>query len=172
MATRKLKFSGTLPLAGWKAELLAWYGGRQPSEQRLLRMAAVVVPVLVVLSLVSSLHGLVTKVERRVTQKRADVAYLRGVAPVLASAPRPAADGQSLLAVVDASSREAGLTLAGTDPIGTAQLKIRLENAPFDQLVGWLIRMQEQTGVGVQAASIERAGVPGQVTATLTLARP
>ncbi len=162
----------TLPFTAWRDELLAWYRSRQPNEQRLLRAAAVVVPVLLLLSIASGLNTVVGKLERRVATKRADLAYLQSVLPVLENAPHPTADGQTLISVVDASSREAGLTLAGTDPIGTGQLKVRLENAPFDSLVGWLIRLQQTAGVAVQSAAIDRTANPGQVNATLTLARP
>ena len=162
----------TLPFTAWCDDALAWFRAREPNEQRLLRIGAVVVPVLVLLSVVSGLHTVVGKLERRVATKRADLAYLHSVLPVLENAPHPTADGQTLVSVVDASSREAGLTLAGTDPIGTTQLKVRLENAPFDSLVGWLIRLQQTAGVAVQSAAIDRSANPGQVNATLTLTRP
>lgn len=150
----------------------AWFAAREPSEQRLLRIAAVVVPVLLVAGLFSSLQGTVGRLEKRVAAKRADLAYLQSVQGVLASAPPPPAAGETLVTVVDAGSREVGLTLSGTDPVGQNQLRIRLENAPFDTLVGWLLRLQQTQGIGVQNASIDRGPTPGQVNATLTLARP
>jgi general secretion pathway protein M len=173
MALPRLRIPAlSLPFAGWREEALGWFRSRAPNEQRLLRIGAVAVPVLLVLSVVSGLHTVVGKLERRVETKRADLAYLRSVLPVLENAPHPTTDGQTLVGVVDASSREAGLTLAGTDPIGTTQLKVRLDNAPFDSLVGWLIRLQQTSGVAVQSAAIERTANPGQVNATLTLNRP
>ena len=159
-------------VAPLRANVLAWYSGREPNEQRLLRIAAVVVPVLLVLIALSGLQGAVSRLDKRVATKRGDLAYLQSVAPVLASAPQPAAGGQSLVALVDAGSREVGLTVSGTDPVGQNQLRIRLENAPFDTLIGWLIRLQQTQGVAVQNASIDRGAGPGQVNATLTLARP
>ena len=159
-------------IAPLRASVLAWYSGREPNEQRLLRIAAIVVPVLVVLALLSGLHGAVTRLDKRVAGKRGDLAYLQSVAPLLANAPHPAPGGQSLVALVDTGSKEAGLTVSGTDPVGPNQLRIRLENAPFDTLVGWLVRLQQSQGVAVQNASIERSGAPGQVNATLTLAKP
>ena len=159
-------------VAPLRANVLAWYSGRQPNEQRLLRIAAIVVPVLIVLVLLSSLQTAVTRLDKRVATKRSDLAYQQSVAPVLASAPRPAASNQSLVAIIDAGSREAGLAVIGTDPVGPNQLRVRLENAPFDTLVGWLIRLQQTQGIAVQNASIDRGAAPGQVNATLTLARP
>lgn len=159
-------------VAPLRANVMAWYSGRQPNEQRLLRIAAIVVPLLIVLVVLSSLQSAVTRLDKRVTAKRSDLAYLQSVAPLLANAPHPVAGDQSLLAIVDTGSREAGLTVTGTDPVGPNQLRVRLENAPFDTLVGWLIRMQQTQGIAVQNASIDRGAAVGQVNATLTLARP
>lgn len=159
-------------LSPLRAQVLAWYAGREANEQRLLRIAAVVVPVLIVLSVLSALGARVAKLEKHVAQQRADLAYLKAVAPTLANAPHPTASGQSLVAVVDSGSREAGLSVSGTDPVGPNQLRVRLENASFDTLVGWLLRLQQTEGITVQNASIERAAAVGQVNATLTLARP
>ena len=155
-----------------RASVQAWYSTRQPNEQRLLRIGAIVVPVLLVLVLLSSLQSVVGRLDRRVATKRSDLAYLQSVAPLLANAPHPTASGQSLVALVDSGSREAGLTVTGTDPVGQSQLRVRLENAPFDTLVGWLVRLQQTEGVTVQNASIDRGAAPGQVNATLTLQRP
>jgi len=56
----------TLPFTAWRDDALAWFRAREPNEQRLLRIGAVVVPVLVLLSVVSGLHTVVGKLERRV----------------------------------------------------------------------------------------------------------
>jgi len=162
----------TVLFAPLRANVLAWYSGRLPNEQRMLRIAAVAVPLLIVLVVLSSLQAAVTRLDKRVATKRSDLAYLQSVAPVLANAPHPAANGQSLVAIVADGSREAGLTVIGTDPVGPNQLRVRLENAPFDTLVGWLIRLQQTQGIAVQNASIDRGAAVGQVNATLTLARP
>ena len=43
-----------------------------------------------------------------------------------------------------------------------------MEAAPFDTLVTWLAVLQQQHGVGIEAATIDAAG-PGLVNATLSL---
>lgn len=159
-------------IAPLRAQLAAWYSAREPREQQVLRVAVFAVPVLLLLSALAAAHAAVTRLEHRVAARRADLAYLQSVLPVLQNAPHPTASDASLVALVDAGSREAGLTVAATDPVGPNQLRIRLENAPFDSLVGWLVRLQQTQGIAVQAASIDRAGGPGQVNANLTLARP
>ncbi len=154
------------------AQLRLWYDGRAASEQRLLRVAAIVVPILLLLSVFSALQSSLTKMEKRLQTKRADYAYIQSVAPAIAAAPVPNPSGQSLPALVDAGSREAGITIASTDPVGQNQLRIRVENTSFDTLAGWLVRLQQNEGVVVQNASIDRAAAPGQVSASVTLSRP
>src|SRR6202035_854744 len=75
----------------------------------------------------------------RLAHKRADLTWMQGVAPELAaSAPAPAATGESLLVIIDRSARESGLggALAGSEPGGPGSLSVRLAKAPFDTVVG------------------------------------
>jgi type II secretory pathway component PulM len=44
-----------------------------------------------------------------------------------------------------------------------------MEKAPFDALVGWLSRLSQQNGIGVDGASIDTAGAPGVVNAAMVL---
>jgi len=88
-----------------------------------------------------------------------------------ASAPPPAATGESLLVIIDRSARESGLAgaLAGSEPGGPGSLSVRLAKAPFDTLVGWLGRLAQQNGVSVESASIEKADATGLVNAAIVL---
>jgi type II secretory pathway component PulM len=49
---------------------------------------------------------------------------------------------------------------------------VRLQRAPFDALIAWLARLEQQDGVQVQAAHIHAAEGAGLVDAALTLKRP
>jgi len=85
---------------------------------------------------------------------------------------RGAKSGESLVVLVDRTGREAGLggSLRDQSPSGEHGLRLRLEGAPFDALVAWLASLQQQYGVTIEAASIDAAGAPGLVNASLTLA--
>jgi type II secretory pathway component PulM len=97
---------------------------------------------------------------------------MQSVAPELASsAAPPSATGESLLVIIDRSARESGLagSMAGSEPGGPDSLSIRLEKAPFDALIAWLMRLSQQNGVLVDSAVIEKAGAPGLVNAAIVL---
>jgi type II secretory pathway component PulM len=46
---------------------------------------------------------------------------------------------------------------------------VRLDKASFDALVGWLARLAEQNGIRVESATVDAAGAPGLVSASLVL---
>ncbi|HRX91000.1 MAG TPA: type II secretion system protein GspM, partial [Steroidobacteraceae bacterium] len=78
---------------------------------------------------------------------------------------------ESLVVLIDRSARESGLgaSLSSTQPNGDKSLRLRLDRASFDLLVGWLARLSEQHGVRVESAEIEGGGEPGIVNAGLVL---
>jgi type II secretory pathway component PulM len=116
----------------------------------------------------------VSKAQERIGKKQADLAWMQAVGSELASAgptiARPSTN-ESLLVVVDRAAREAGLggSLTSSEPQGPGQLRVRLEKAPFDIMIGWLARLADQNGISVETANIDRAGTPGIVTASLVL---
>ena len=79
--------------------------------------------------------------------------------------------GKSLLALADASAREAGLGAALTraEPVDGARVNVWLERANFDQLAGWLEVLACRYGVGVEELSIERVEGVGLVDARVAL---
>jgi type II secretory pathway component PulM len=114
----------------------------------------------------------VSHAQQRLAKKRVDLGWMQSVAPQIAVLPPAgAANGESLLVIVDRSARESGLAsaLSGSEPGGPGSLSVRLEKAPFDVLVGWLARLAQQNGVTVDSAIIEKAGAPGLVNANIVL---
>jgi len=124
------------------------------------------------LAALSPLDRSVAHTQQRLAKKRADLSWMQTVAPQIAVLPPPsAANGESLLVIVDRSARESGLagSLAGSEPGGPGNLSVRLEKAPFDALVAWLARLAQQNVVTVDSAIIEKTGAPGLVNASIVL---
>jgi general secretion pathway protein M len=149
-----------------------WFGALAEREQRIVQVAAVLVPVLFVVGVLLPLDRSVAQAHERLAKKRNDLAWMQGVAPELAASPQPpSAAGESLLVIVDRSARESGLSgsLAGSEPAGPGGLSLRLQKAPFDTLIAWLARLAQQNGIRVDSATIDSAGAPGLVNAALVL---
>jgi type II secretory pathway component PulM len=141
-------------------------------DRRILLVGSLAALALLIFGILIPLDRSVARERSKLTQKRADLAWMQSVAPELASsAPPPSATGESLLVIIDRSARESGLASAitGSEPGAAGSLAIRLEKAPFDTLVAWLARLSQQNGVYVDSATIEKGGAPGLVNAALVL---
>ena len=152
-----------------------WLDGLAPRERNLVYAAAGLLAVaLVYLIVVLPVTTAAKHRAARIEQKSADLAWMRQVAPQVAAASAAGdatAGGESLVVLVDRTGREAGLGGAIRDqsPSGEHALRLRLEAAQFDVLVVWLTNLQQQYGVRVEAATIDAAGAPGLVNASITL---
>jgi general secretion pathway protein M len=146
-----------------------------PRDRRTLLLGGVIAAILFVLAVILPLDHSVSRLHDQVTQKQADLVWMRNAAPEIAAAgPVRGNSGESLIVIVDQSAREAGLggSLSGSQPSGSGGLSVQLEKAPFDTLVGWIARLSQQNGVQIESANIDSAGEPGLVNASLVLKSP
>lgn len=83
-------------------------------------------------------------------------------------------EGKSLLALADASARDAGLgpTLKRIEPLDDKRVRIEFAASDFDVLSAWLQGLNREYGVRPGDVSIDRASGEGQVNARLTLVEP
>ncbi|MEM1090615.1 MAG: type II secretion system protein M [Pseudomonadota bacterium] len=113
-----------------------------------------------------------------VTQLNDDLPWMRAAAAEiqrLGDAAQPVSrGGQSLLALAESSARGAGLgqSWRRAEPGAGGELRVWLENAPFDAMLRWLIVLQKRYSVSVAEASIDQAGIAGVVNVRLLLAEP
>lgn len=156
--------------------LLEWYGALAARERRFVLAGACAAVVLLLLALLLPLHRSVSAAEKRVMDKRADLAWLQGVAPqVAALAPDAALAGgsgqPSLVVLADQVAQSTGIarSLTGSQPSGNGGLRVRVEKAPFDALATWLGQLAQQHRVGVESASVDALPAPGIVNATIVL---
>ncbi|MDE2261424.1 MAG: type II secretion system protein M [Gammaproteobacteria bacterium] len=144
-------------------------------DRRTLLLGSAIAAILFVLAVVLPLDRSVARLHDQVNRKQADLVWMRSAAPEIAAAgPMRRASGESLIVIVDQSARESGLggSLAGSQPSGRGGLNVQLEKAPFDALIGWLARLSQQNGVQIESATIDTAGSPGTVNASLVLKSP
>jgi general secretion pathway protein M len=118
-----------------------------------------------------------TRLAAQVTQAEGDLAFMQGAAGELKRLRATGAlnpldrAGKSLLALADASAREAGLgaTLKRVEPVGAGRVNVWFEGVPFDALVGWLEQIDQRFGVRADELSAERAAQLGTVDARIGL---
>ena len=150
-----------------------FYGRLALREQRVVLFGAVATLVLLVVIVLLPLQTGVTAAAQRVAQKRDDLSWLQSLGPRLSTlrtaTPQPL--HESLVVLVDRTARDAGIgkSLVGSEPSGNGGLNVRLEQAPFDELVTWLSQLGERYGVQAESASFQGAKATGTVDATLVL---
>ena len=146
-----------------------------PRDRRTLLIGGAIAVILLIFAVILPLDHSVSRLHDQVAQKQADLVWMRNAAPEIAAAgPVHGNARESLIVIVDQSARESGLgnSLAGSQPSGQGSLSVELEKAPFDALVGWLARLSQQNGVQIESATIDSAGQPGTVNASLVLKGP
>jgi general secretion pathway protein M len=151
-----------------------WFEGLAPRERRLVyAAAAVAVIALLYAGVALPLQHLHAKQSARVERKTADLAWMRQEAPQVAAltARGGTAGHESLVVLIDRTGRESGLggSIRDQSPSGENSMRLRLEGASFDSMVAWLANLQQQYGVSVSDATIDAAGAPGLVNASITL---
>jgi general secretion pathway protein M len=157
-------------------DISAYFRSLSPRDRRTLIVGGVIAAILFVLAVIVPLDRSVSHLRDQVTQKQADLVWMRNAAPEIAAAGpmRRSGSGESLIVIIDQSARESGLgsALTGSQPSGRGGLSVQLEKASFDALVGWLARLSQQNGVQIESANIDSAGEPGLVNASLVLQSP
>jgi general secretion pathway protein M len=153
-----------------------WYSRQSERDQRVLRWGGIAALAIVLLLILLPLQRNLSQARARVSQQQTDLAWMRRMAPTLAAAgPGPLATGaqpaESLVVLIDRSARESGLAqaLTGSQPAGNNAMTVRLENADFNLLLGWMSRMVAQHELRVESATITGSGSAGVVNASVQL---
>lgn len=139
--------------------------------------AAFVALVVLYLAVLRPLYGGVNRAETRIQEKRQLLADIKSAAAQVRSGGRTVRvidTSQSLVVVVDQTTRKSGLAgvLKRNQPNGDNGIRVRFDDAPFDQVLSWLGNVQVDYGLSIVSASFDGGAQIGQVTANLVLERP
>lgn len=156
-----------------------WFDGLAPRERMLVSAAAVLLVFAVVfIGILQPVVAGRSRAAEQLADKRAVLADIERVAARFgpqsgagATAGQPSSE--SMVVLVDRTTRSRGLApyLRRNEPDGTANIRLRFENAPFDDLMGWLVEMQAVHGVSVVNATADPGKDAGRVSANLQLSR-
>ena len=153
--------------------LRAGFDGLLPREQRIVVGGAILAACLLLFVTLLPLEKKVSAAQQRVTTKQSDLAWMRSMAPHLATlrSTTPHSGSESLVVLADRVARDNGIarSLSGSQPGGDGTLSVRLEQVGFDALTAWAGALLQQHGVRVVSASIEHTATAGVVSATITL---
>jgi general secretion pathway protein M len=157
--------------------LRQWFERLAPRERVLVSLAGglLLIAVVVMIGIRPLATGLRTA-GLQLADKRAVLTDIERVAARFgpqsgAATTRPT--GESLVVLVDRTTRSRGLGpyLKRNEPDGNDSIRLRFENVPFDELIGWLADLQATQGIGVVSANADPAQDAGRVNANLQLSR-
>lgn len=163
-----------------RERIAEWFRGLAPRERRMVTAAAgVAAAAIFFLGVWEPLDNGVEGMRERVERERSLAAWMTGVRAEAESLrgrrPQSRIRGrdQSLLSVVDRTSRDAGLAEAvrRIQPEGDDRAAVTLEGAGFDSLIFWLRDLEREYGVRPTALTVNRGEAPGTVSARMTLRR-
>ncbi|HEX7080304.1 MAG TPA: type II secretion system protein M [Gammaproteobacteria bacterium] len=152
-----------------------WFLSREPRERVILAVGAAVAGVIVLFGFIwRPLAAGTAELRESVEEKNRLLIDLQQAAAVPDTArPARSAPGQSLVVLVDSTAQAHGVAEALTRrrPDGPDRIDVTFENASFDALVSWLVALQTEHGIGVEAASVTSGSGPGLVNGQIFLRR-
>jgi general secretion pathway protein M len=160
----------------------AWFEGLNERERLLVAGAGALLLLLLVYALAwAPLHSACRALRDKVAGQRDTAAWMQQSAQRLTQlrsvrgSGRQGLGGQSLLALADSSARADGLgdVLKRVEPDGSSSVKVWMEGASFDELVGWLGKLYSRYGIHIDTVSLEQAAdLAGRVNVRVTLQTP
>jgi general secretion pathway protein M len=160
-----------------RSALTVWYAQLAPRDRRILNIGAVVVALILIFWVMFPLQRSLSLAREELRDKQANLEEMRGMAPTLAAAgpgqpatPVPAGNG-SIVVLIDTSARESGLAkaLTGSTPAGNGAMRVQLEQADFNLVIGWLHRLSTQHGLRIEDATFTDTGGAGLVNLSVQL---
>ncbi len=164
-----------------RASLRHAWDAREPREQRILAGGAVICVLLLGWALIwHPLSRARQDLLAQLSARQQDLAFLQQAEPQLKNLRQrdqtggARRQGQSLLALADASARKAGLgpKIRRIEPLDNKRIRLEYKAADFDVLMAWLSDLKRHYGISADDLSLDRAAGTGQVNVRLTLSEP
>jgi general secretion pathway protein M len=154
-----------------------WFGQLLPRERILVLVATGLIVVSVIyLAGIKPLYSGATETATRVADKEVLLQQLQQaaarVAPATSNTPVQGSN-QSIVVIIDRTTRIRNLSpyLKRNQPDGKSGVRLRFENAPFDELVTWIAELESGYGMSTSSTSIDGTGAPGRVNCSIVLTR-
>ncbi len=155
-----------------------WWLGLQVSERRTLSVGGIILSIsLVYFGLWEPFQSKVNLLEKTVATNQslsvwmdksaAEVIRLQGTS----GSPVATKNNRSLLSIVDQTAKRAGLgkVVKRVEPDGQDDVRVWLEQASFDDMMRWLLTIEQSNGISVKSITIDRQKQDGLVNARLSL---
>ena len=153
-----------------------WFMSREPRERIVLASGAVIAAIIIFWSFVwTPLRDGSAELSSSVAQKTqllVDLQRAAALAPV-EGGRQVTQTTQSLVVLIDRTAQAHNLAgaVTRTRPEGSDAISVTVREAPFDDLIEWLVTLQSMHGLAAESVSFNGARTPGLVTGQLLLRR-
>jgi len=153
-----------------------WFANLAERERLIVGIGGVLAAVIVVWGLIwAPLRSGATDLREAIEEKRALLVDLQRAEalPSPGNAIARGGDSSSLVVLVDRTAQTMGLagSFTRTRPDGPDAISVSFTNAPFDNIVNWLITLEQSDSISVESASFNGARSRGLVSGQLLLRR-
>jgi general secretion pathway protein M len=155
----------------------AWYESLQQREQRVVAAGAVLLGLIIIIGgILLPLQTAVSNAAKDSETRRKNLEWMRVISPELRATTNllQPPTGEAPVVLVDRVVHESGLAsaLRGTAPSTNGGVHVQLDAAAFDTMVTWLDTLDERYGLSIESITVDRAGAPGLVNASINFAPP
>jgi general secretion pathway protein M len=146
-------------------ELETYWQNLKPNEQLLLKCAAAIFTLFVIVMLIiRPLNNKIEKAEKALVQQQELAHFVKqSAAKIKGSGQGKVAASGSLSQIINASSRRAQINISKMQPKDDT-LRLTIESVEFNKLMPWLESLVEQSGLTISAIDINRGAEPGMVS--------
>ncbi|HEX5677356.1 MAG TPA: type II secretion system protein M [Alcanivorax sp.] len=152
----------------------AWYEQREPREQRILQVLALLVAAALVYLLIwQPAWDARDQARQRYLANQETLAWIESNADAVRAARGGGASadlGPNWTSNISRSVQSYGLTLRGFTPDGNRSVRVQMENQPASDILLWLQAMEEK-GLTLATMEMSAGDKPGTASLRATLAR-
>lgn len=151
-----------------------WWENLQRKERLAAAAGGLVVALLITYLLLQPLLSNRARLREEVTNRRAELAWMRDAAREIGQSGASARDGAEAvppLQFIDQAARENHLSeqLKRVEPGPGGEIKVWLINATYVDLVRWLRQLSGPGRLAITNLNVEKSATPGLISAQLTL---
>ncbi|MEJ1340410.1 MAG: type II secretion system protein M [Candidatus Sedimenticola sp. (ex Thyasira tokunagai)] len=158
---------------------MAWWASLAPRERLFLGWGAFIALMLgLYMGVAQPLEAEISQVETRLQASQKELSKLNEITAEYEKLGKSkkkikAKNEGSLLAIIDKSSAQFALkqSIKRITPEGKAKVRIQLQDARFDKLIGWLNNLAKDRGIHTQTINLRKEEAPGRVAVTVVLKR-
>lgn len=151
-------------------QLKSWWGEASRRDQLAVVACTLVIFLFIVVKVIlGPLYKSNADQERSLKVSKSQLAQSKELAAQI----KGGADGRSapkpIVQLVDESLREFGLRLSNMQPNGRTDVRVRIDNVPFNKLLPWVHHIEIDKGVQVRDMEVSSSKLEGYVSVTLRL---